>query len=97
MLTEAGDLKVRQIVTQHPEQHRMVFIVKGHTKRDTDKRTDSVQQAVARIVPDGVLPDVRHVHIGPRPWSAEEINAVERAYRQSRPAPRLPAGSGASP
>ncbi len=97
MLTEAGDLKVRQIVTQHPEQHRMVFIVKGHTKTDTDKRTDSVQQAVARIVPDGVLPDVRHVHIAPRPWPAEEINAVEQAYRQSRPDPRLPAGSGASP
>ena len=97
MLTEAGDLKVRQIVTQHPEQYRMVFIVKGHTKTDTDKRTDSVQQAVTRIVPDGVLPDVRHIHTAPRPWSAEEINAVERAYRQSRPAPRLPIGSGASP
>jgi hypothetical protein len=91
-LTEAGELRVRQIVTQHPEQHRAVFIVKGHNKRDTDKRTDSVQQAVARIVPDGPLPDVRHVHIGPRPWPAEEINAVDRAYRESRPQPRLPDG-----
>ncbi len=97
ILTEAGELKVRQIVTQYPEQHRTVFVVMGHTKRDTDTRTDSVQQAVTRIVPDGVLPDVRHVTMAPRPWSAEEINAVERAYRQSRPSPRLPPGSGASP
>lgn len=92
MLTEAGELKVRQIVTQHPEPHRTVFIVKGHTKKDTVKRTDSVQQAVARIVPDGALPDVRHVHIAPRAWPAEEINAVDRAYRSSRPLPRLPGG-----
>ena len=95
MLTEAGELKVRQIVTQHPENYRTVFVVKGHTQRDTEKRTDSVQQTVARIIPDGTLPEVRRVHISPRPWAAEEINAVERAYRSSRPAPRLPPGSGA--
>ncbi len=96
LLTEAGELKVRQIVTQHPDEHRTVFVVTGHSVKDTDKRTDSVQQAITRIVPDGELPDVRHVQIAPRAWPAEEINAVDRAYRQSRPAPRLPEGAATS-
>ena len=89
VLTEAGELKVREIVTQHPEQYRTVFVVKGLSENASSIRKDSIQQAVSRIIPDGSMPEVTLVNTSLRPWPAEEIDAVGRAYRSTRPAPRL--------
>jgi hypothetical protein len=90
VLTEAGELKVREIVTQHPEPYRTVFVVKGLSDRASAIRKDSIQQAISRIVTEGGMPDVQLVTVEPRGWPAEEIDAVERSYRSTRPQPRLP-------
>lgn len=90
ILTEAGELKVREIVTQHPEQYRTIFVEKGLSQRSSEIRKDSIQQAVSRILPEGGMPEVQLVDSVLREWAAEEVDAVGRAYRTSRPQPRLP-------
>ena len=89
LLTEAGELKVREIVTQHPEQYRTVFVVNGMSEKETSIRKDSIQQAISRILTEGSMPAVHVVNTAPRGWPAEEIDAVSRAYRSSRPQPRI--------
>ncbi len=89
-LTEAGELKVREIVTQHPEPYRTVFVVKGLSETASLTRKDSIQQFVSDIIPDGAMPSVNLVNTTLRQMSAEEVDAITRAHRSARPAPQLP-------
>jgi len=95
-LTEAGELKLRWVVTQTPPEHRTVVVLRGRTKEATAIRTDSVQQAASRMVPEGELPEVRVTDIEARAWSADEVDAIGRKARESLPAPVLPDLSGSS-
>lgn len=90
LLTEAGQRRVKQIVTAHPPENRTVFVVQGFSDRDTSARIDSVQQSVARFVGRGPLPGVRAVTIEPRASTAYEVQMVEEKFRETLPAPRIP-------
>ena len=57
-LTRAGELKVRSIVSENPEQYRTVYVLRGNNPDVTAIRVDSVQQMVARAVPSGAMPAV---------------------------------------
>ena len=89
-LTEAGYLKVRWIVTQAPPEHRTIFVVRGDSEAETTSRTDSIHESLARIAPNGKLPDVRSIAVDYRGWPAEEIDAIDRKIQSSRPIPQLP-------
>ncbi len=89
-LTEAGRMKVRQILTQHPENFRTVFVVMGKDEKETVTRLDSVQQSASLMIADGTLPDIRRVAVPPRGWPADEVNAIGRRFQDTIPAPRLP-------
>lgn len=88
-LTDAGELKVRDIITQHPEMYRTVFVVEGRSQDITERRTDSVQQTIASMITNGPLPPVQHVSIEPYGRPAQEIKAITDSYRDSMPDPRL--------
>ncbi len=90
-LSRAGELKLRNILTATPVQHRRVFVMVGHNPEITSVRLDSVQQATSRVIGQGPLPEVRKTVREPRNWSAEYIDAVLRADRGATPTPRLPA------
>ena len=78
-LTEAGRNKVRQIMTQHPESFRTLFVVMGKSEEQTATRVDSVQQTAVTIS-DGALPQIRRVAIPPRGWPAEDVDAITNRY-----------------
>ncbi len=90
-LTEAGELKLRWILTQTPTDRRIVTVVRGYTDDETSMRADSVQQAAERIIPEGGLPEVRLTDIDVRGWSADEIDAIDQKAKASIPNPVLPA------
>lgn len=89
-LTEAGQLKLRWILTHTPPNRRVVVVVRGDNDEITSMRTDSVQQAVARLVSSGPLPEVRLTDIEARGWSAEEIDAIGVKAKEAMKPPVLP-------
>jgi hypothetical protein len=93
-LTEAGQLKVRWILSTAPPEHRIIVLVRGHSQEVTATRMDSVQQTATNFVPEGPLPEVRVTGIEARGWPARDIDAIGRKAQASMPAPILPAADG---
>jgi hypothetical protein len=93
-LTEAGQMKVRWILTSAPPQRRSVYIHVGDTDTNTSTRIASVQQYVAKISPKN-LPPIMTTTISEDGWSAEEINKIGQKYLESMPDPKLQAVAGA--
>lgn len=89
-LTEAGNLKVRHIVTNHPEAYRTVFVLQALSEANTLARVDSVQQTVAQYTRGQGMPEVRMVSVDPPGVAADEVDAVNRLHRETMLAPRLP-------
>lgn len=94
MLTEAGELKVRSILTNSPPQHRQVYVLRGLRPEDSESRLDSVQQFVARAMPEQALPNIVPTDVEPSDWPADYVNEIDRKLEQSIPAPRLPTQQG---
>jgi hypothetical protein len=88
-LTRAGELKVRWIVLEAPVSRRTVYVLRGQNHEATSIRLDSVQQAVARMLPDRPLPPVLLTDVAPAGGSGEYFETVDRTYRSSIPEPRL--------
>ncbi|MBC8355510.1 MAG: hypothetical protein H8E66_26325 [Planctomycetes bacterium] len=93
-LTQAGALKVRWIVTQAPPHRRTVFVLRGATPEATLARVDDVQATVAQMVPQGARPQVQLTDVTPVGGSGDYFDAVDRARKDSIPAPRLPEAQG---
>ena len=92
-LTEAGKLKVREIVTQYPVARRTIHVLQGPNPEMTSIRLDGVQQAVAAAQINGPMPPVVVTNIRPRNGPGQYYNSIHNAYNSSIPAPRLSAGS----
>ena len=88
-LTEAGRLKVRWIVTSCPELHRLVYVHVAGTPEETSARTAAVRQWIAQIAPNEPVP-VLATTISADGWPADRVDMINRSYRTSTPAPRLP-------
>ena len=95
-LTRAGELKVKQIVTQNPTHRRSVFVLMADTQAVTAKRVDAVQRAVSKYVPEGPLPQILLTGEDVEGGSGEYFDRIDNAYRQSIPAPRLGDSGGGS-
>ena len=65
-LNQAGEMKVHWIVTQAPMHRRTVYVLRGSNPEATAIRVDSVQQAIANLVPSGPLPEVLLTDTAPR-------------------------------
>jgi hypothetical protein len=91
-LTDAGRLKLRWILVNAPQQHRMVFVRTGLTEEETSNRMAVVQQAASQIAPNN-LPPVLSTSILDDGWPAVEVDAISRKYIGSTPVPRLTAPS----
>lgn len=96
-LTRAGELKVKQIVTQNPVHRRTVFVLMSDTQAITAKRVDAIQRAVSKYVPEGPLPQILLTDTDVEGGAGDYFDQISNAYRQSIPAPRLDGGgSGGS-
>lgn len=96
-LNQAGEIKLRQIVTQSPVHRRSVFVLIGNTPDVTAKRVEAVQKTVAKILPEGPVPQILLTDVDLEGGSGEYYDRVNSAFNESIPAPRLSSsGSGSS-
>ena len=89
-INQAGEIKVRWIVTQAPPHRRVVFVLRGSTPEATSARIEAVQRAIEKHVPEGPRPDVLLTDIVPPGASGDYFDQVDRQFKESIPAPRLP-------
>jgi len=96
-LNEAGVLKVRWIINEAPQQHRIVYVRTADTQEETSRRLAIVQEQVVQITPpDAIAVPVLLTSISDEGWPAERVDAISRSYQKSIPTPRLPASSSSS-
>ena len=93
-LTEAGRLKVWEILRRQPEGFNQLFVQRGFDEETSAIRLDSVQQTLARMIPSGPLPEVRFTEFVPRGMPASLIDAIGRKAEATTPDPRLPEFTG---
>ena len=92
-LNQAGQHKVRFIMTQQLPERRTIFVERGTSPVLTAQRIDAVQQFAAAMVPVGELPMVAESNMILEGWPAEDADATLQNFAKSRPTPRLPASS----
>jgi hypothetical protein len=88
-LSEAGAIKVQWIVTQAPQNQRIVYVKAGSSDQETNARVESVQLAVSQFIPTGPLPQILVTEIEPTPSSGAYQTLVHRALTKTTPTPRL--------
>jgi hypothetical protein len=69
-LSEAGQGKVRWILTEAPLQHRTVFVRRGETPQQTAARMKAVGEYAAKIAPDGGPPSILESNLSPPGYPA---------------------------
>jgi hypothetical protein len=89
-LTEAGRQKVYWILTEGPQQHRVIYVHRVGSFEKTAARINHVQQAAAAMVPEGPPPPVLATYSAPPGWPAAEVDIVGRKFIDSTPTPRVP-------
>lgn len=90
-LTQAGELKVRWILTQMPPRRRSVFVLRGNTPEITETRLRSVEQVAAAVVGDSAMTFIAVTDVMPREGSGSYYERVSVGYDSTIPPPRLPA------
>lgn len=90
-LTEAGRLRVRWILTVCPSQHRLIYVHAAENAEETAARMAAVHQAMAQITPNSTVPVMSTV-LPDDGWPADQVDIIERKFRATMPAPRLPSG-----
>ncbi|HUY32566.1 MAG TPA: hypothetical protein VMV69_07265 [Pirellulales bacterium] len=96
MLNEAGELKIRDILTENPADHRTVYVLRANKPALTAARHQSVGEFASKITENGEVPQIAETRIRPRTASADYINTIGTRYAQSTPDPRLPEATGGS-
>jgi hypothetical protein len=93
-LNQAGELKLRFILTQMPPNRRIVFVQRGLTPDVTSARIDMVQRSATRMLPAGAVPEIVESDLPNDGWPADEIDSITKGFNSSRPSPRVVSGSG---
>lgn len=89
-LNEAGERRLHAIITNAPDEYRTVFVAATHEPEAVERRVDSVQQALARMLPQQPLPPVLATSREPVTWPAANIDAINLRSQSTIPSPRLP-------
>ena len=92
-INQAGELKVRWIATQAPPHRRTVYVLRGPSPVATNARVLAVQRTIEKFVHDQPRPEVALTDAIPPGASGDYFDQVDRQFKQSIPAPRLPAMS----
>lgn len=93
-LSEAGELKLRWILTQTPPARRNVFVERGATSEETADRVAAVERHIAKmshLESAGTVSDTNLVEYG---RSAQTVDAVFTGFSANQPAPVLPQNTG---
>lgn len=87
-LTEAGRLKVRWILLEAPEQHRVIYVHRSLSEDETAQRVASIQRCAAECHQPAA--QIMMTNLSPQGWPAERIDTINRKLQATVPDPRLP-------
>lgn len=90
-LTDSGRNHMRWIISQAPQDRRVVFVLVGNDQQETALRVESAQMAISEMVPVGPLPTIYLTDRDAPGSSGAYQTAVVGAMNSSVPPPRLPA------
>jgi hypothetical protein len=93
-LTEAGRMRIFWIANHAYDPHRTVFVQQAGDVEATEERLALVREYLESLETDATLPQVVETSDGVRGWPADRIDAIERDFQKSAPAPRLPPRQG---
>ncbi|MBN1852126.1 MAG: hypothetical protein JW829_05350 [Pirellulales bacterium] len=96
-LTTAGELKIRWILTQAPENRRSIFVQKTWVEETDTMRLEAVQLAASSVLPIGAIADVQPTHLQVEGQSADLVDRINTRFRESLPPPILPAATSNAP
>jgi hypothetical protein len=93
-LNQAGELKLRYILTQMPPQRRTVFVPRGLTPEVTAARIEKAHRSAARMLGSGLYPEIVESDLPNDGWPADEIDSITKGFNSSRPQPRVTSSGG---
>lgn len=88
-LNASGQEKLRWILWEVPEKHRLVYVSRAVNPSETAARMASVQKVAAQLVGDRPLPPILESELSPIGWPASQVDAIQRKYQETTPPPRL--------
>lgn len=89
-LLASGHNRVHWIATQAPLSRRMVYVLRGSSKVETDARVGSVKQALANMHMNGPTPTVLITDVEPSTSAGDWATKINREWLENLAAPRLP-------
>lgn len=89
-LNEAGRMKLYWILYEAPPQHRNVFVYGDNDPAITQARIQAVELATAEMGDGSMLASIQPTPYPPTGAPADYVDSVDRKFRESTPAPRLP-------
>lgn len=88
-LNAAGQEKLRWILWEVPEKHRMVYVARTVNPSETAARLGSVQKLASQLVRSGETPPILESELPPIGWPSSQIEIIHRKFLESTPVPRL--------
>jgi hypothetical protein len=88
-LTDSGRAHTKWILTNAPQNRRVVFVLQGDSQEETAARVEATQLAISQMVPVGPLPQIYLTDRDAPGSSGVYQTAVSRAMASSIPNPRL--------
>lgn len=95
-LTQAGQLKVKWILTQAPAHRRSIFVQRAANQAETASRVASVHGWASKMSPAVGPVDVNDTHIVAEGHPAGAVDNMFVGFQKNQPPPVLPAVSNAS-
>lgn len=92
-LNEAGQLKVIWILTQTPHERRTIFVSRGFNPDVTAARLEAAEHFAQQITPAGTVPLVVESYMVAEGRPAQDVDATNVRFRETRPSPQLPAST----
>lgn len=95
-LTEAGELKVEEILRTSPPQFRTIFVQRASNRDSTAARLDAVEQFASGLLPENITAEVQESHLVAEGRPAVVVDAVNVRFRETQPTPQLPRASSSN-
>lgn len=92
-LSEAGELKVRWIVTQAPPDRRDIYVERSVDPAVTQQRVAAARTYAGHVNIDGPMPQVAETYLVSEGRPAAAVDAVNVKFQESMPPPILPAAT----
>ncbi len=92
-LTQAGEIRVRWIMTQAPTSYRQIFIERSLDTELTKARIATTQEFASKVSLDGGVPTVTESHLVSDGRPAATVDYVNTQFKENMPVPALPAAT----